>query len=196
MTTLERPKKVSDITELAAALDGASHDERLQWMYSLGRADMKALFALARGQTLDVNPFSSSDVVVCKGKNSMLLFNRFEKRFARVDEQIVGYNVSGRIGTFVGGPGHFIGYDSPEVGGEVWIDYCKLPQSTHEQFPALRSNTRGLARFVYGNLLDIVRRVSKHILIGDSFKKGKPVGVLFTLCLPQEQPSAEPTTES
>jgi hypothetical protein len=196
MTTIERPKKVSDIEQLAASLDAASHDERLKWMYSLGRGDMKALFALARGQQLTMEPFSSSDVVICKGKNSLLLFNRFEKRFAQVEHHIVGYNVSGRIGTFVGGPGHFMGYGSPEVGGEIWIDYCKLPQTTHELFPPLRSNTKGLARLVYGNLLDIVRRVSKHILIGDSFKKGKPVGVLFTLCLPQDDSATEPTSDS
>ena len=45
----------------------------------------------------------------------------------------------------------------------------------------MRSNERGLSRFVYGFMVDRVRRVSEHVTIGSAARKGKEMGSYFVL---------------
>ncbi len=109
------------------------------------------------------------------GRNGLDLFNLFEKRFARMGDAIVGYNHNdfGRLASVaarVTGPGHYTAYASPEREGEVWIDYRKPPTVQHPDFPPLQGNEQGLPALVFGNMVDVLRRVSAHVSIGDSFK--------------------------
>ena len=110
------------------------------------------------------------------GRNGLALFNLFEKRCVLVDGQRAGYNhngfpaaVRGLAGRIIG-PGHYVFYDAPTVQGEVWIDYRRIPTAQHPDFPPLIDNESGLRQLVYGNMVDILRRVSKHVFIGDAFK--------------------------
>lgn len=184
------PTLVDALEPISAALDAATHEERLAWMRGLGLRQLRALYALAKGSPVRITEIAGSEaVVIGEGKNGLPLFNRFQKRFARHGDQVVGYNHNSTFVTFFVGPGHFVAYDSPEVPGEVWIDYRTLPKARHPEFPELASNDRFPGpKLTYGGMVDKVRRASRHVLIGDAFAgTEKSKGVPFALCLPPER---------
>jgi hypothetical protein len=182
------PSLSTDVAPLSLALDRITHDERVHWMAGLGGRELRALYDLAKGTSMSVADLAGpaaadgpGHVVIGEGKNSMLLFNRFQKRFARMGDQIVGYNHNNAFAMWWVGPGHFFAYDSPEVPGEVWIDYRALPHAQHPSFPPLITNDRGLLpRFTYGGMYDILRRVSRDLFIGISVRR-LPPKALFAL---------------
>lgn len=176
---LPMPREVSTLAPLTAALDEATHDDRLAWIRSLNGKEQYHLFDLAKGGTpVDVSDLhgAEGEVIINHGRNGLALFNRFQKRSALHDGQLVGYNHNGfpswiaPIASRVVGPGHYVFYPSPDVPGEVWIDYRRIPTSRHPAFPPLVDNESGLRQLVFGNMVDILRRVSDHVFIGDSFK--------------------------
>ena len=65
---------------------------------------------------------------------------------------------------------------------EVDIDYRELPDVQPPGWPAIKSNERGLGRFVYGFMVDTLRRVSQHVTIGSAARNGKPIHSWFVLC--------------
>jgi len=173
------PTEASDLAALTAALDAADHGTRLEWAYSLGGAQQYHLYALAAGQL----PLAPADlhgddgvVVAHPGRNGLALFSRFEKRFALHGGELVGFNhndwpgLIGRLARRVTGPGHYRFYASPDGTGEVWIDYRRIPSQAHPDFPPLVDNESGLRQLVFGNMVDVLRRVSTHVFIGDAFK--------------------------
>ena len=81
----------------------------------------------------------------------------------------------------VTGPGYFVAQPSPER-PEVLIDYTKVPDANPPGWPDVRSNERGLSRFVYGFMVDTLRRVSEHVTIGSAARQGKDLGSWFLLC--------------
>lgn len=170
--SLPRFRDVTDIVALAEALDAATHDARVAWTRSLGQADQKRLYAMAEGRPVTVDELTGEpgEEVRHLGKNGLPVFNHFEKRFARLGDEVVGYNHNHWLVALVTGPGHFLTYESPVRPGEIWIDYRRLPTAAHPDAPPLRSNERGLPALVFGNMVDVLRRVSKHVTIGDSFK--------------------------
>ena len=172
------PSSVSSLGDLTGRLDNATHAARMAWAYSLGEPEQLALFALAEGSTLTVDDVVLPDeaVFIHPGRNGLPRFNRFEKRFARLGDQIVGYNHNDQIGgpfnflaKRITGPGHYTAYNGPS-GTEIWIDYRTIPKRRHPEFPALIDNDHGLRALVFGNMVDILRRVSTHVLIGNAFK--------------------------
>ncbi|MEQ1566305.1 MAG: hypothetical protein ABMA64_11755 [Myxococcota bacterium] len=181
MTNIPRPTECANLAELAALLDAADHPARVEWIRSLGRSQQYALYALAQGNPVRTDELvrGQGEVVRHIGKNGLLAFTHFQKRFARMGDQVVGYNqdefpsLLRGVAVAVTGPGHFTAYDSPEVPGEVWIDYRSLGRAIPEEFPPLVDNEHGLRALVFGDLVDVLRRVSRHVFIGDSFK-GKP----------------------
>ena len=190
------PSLATDLESLSLALDGVTHEMRVNWLGGLGRREMRALWDLAEGSSVSVEDLAPAEGVrIHEGKNSMPLFNRFQKRFARLGDQVVGYNHNNALATWFAGPGHYVAYDAEEKNGGVVIDYRTLPSAQHPEFPALRSNDVWFAKLVYGNLVDLLRRVSSHVFIGDSFKGDKPVGVLFSLCRVDAIPQLEVTTD-
>jgi hypothetical protein len=46
----------------------------------------------------------------------------------------------------------------------------------------VRSNERVPARFVYGFMVDRLRRVSQHVTIGSANRRGRDLGSWFLLC--------------
>lgn len=172
------PVATAEIGAIAEALDAAGPDARLAWIRRLGAREQRALYAACVGRPVRASDLVAGSRITLRhvGRNGLVLFNRFEKRFARLDDQVVGYNhtefpaLLAPVARRVTGPGHFVAYDSPEVPGEVWIDYRTLPEAAAEGFPPLSSNERGLPALVFGDMVDVMRRVSHHVFVGDSFK--------------------------
>ncbi len=177
--TLLRPKDAPSLAPLTAALDAATPEDRKAWVRSLGGAEQKHLYALAQGNPVHVADLVGADGEVCigDGRNGLPVLNRFQKRFSRLGSEVVGYNdnreIAGLLSPLIAwftGPGHFLAYDSPEVPGEVWIDYRTVSTAQHPDFPPLLDNEHGFRSLVFGNMVDILRRVSQHVFIGDAFK--------------------------
>ena len=70
----------------------------------------------------------------------------------------------------------------PEREGEVWVDYRRVPERHPEGWPEIRSNERGLSRFIYGFMVDTLRGVSEHVSIGSAARNGRGLGSWFVLC--------------
>jgi hypothetical protein len=179
--TIPRPGEVTTLADLAAKLDAATWDERLAWIRSLSGREQYALYALAQGSPVSTRDLVRGEQVVRHpGRNGLPAFNRFEKRFSRLGDTVVGYNANdfwgpvAGISRWVTGPGHYTAYDSPQVPGEVWIDYRKVPTVQHPEFPPLASNEQGLPALVFGDMVDVLRRVSRDVFIGDAFKGAHP----------------------
>lgn len=183
MSDIPLPSTVGSLADLTGLLDNATHDARLAWAYRLGRKEQLALFRLAEGSALSVDDCvgAEGEVVIHTGRNGLGLFNRFQKRFARQGDEVVGYNHNDQAGgpfnalfVRIVGPGHYVAYDAPDGDG-VWIDYRRLPARQHPDFPPLIDNDHGTRSLVFGNMVDVLRRVSRHVSIGDAFKdKGPP----------------------
>lgn len=184
------PSRVDRLEPLAAAVDALSPEDRVTYVRGLGWGQLGKLWDLARETELRAADFVGvgEEVHVHAGKNALPIFNHFEKRFARLGDEIVGYNHNSALLTWFTGPGHFRVMDSPNKPGEVWIDYRTLPKAQHPAFPALVSNDRGLIpRLTYGGMVDVVRRVSRFVVIGDSFtgeRQETPKYVKFALVAP------------
>ena len=187
----------TDISTIADQLNACTHEQRYALTQSLNGKDQKALWALCAGRAfllsdLVPNHVSPTTPVRHLGKNSLPLFSQFEKRFIKTqaDENVLwGYN-EGSARPLVG-PGFFVVRATPdsEIGACV-IDYEMLP-SDHPNFkreqlptawPAIKSNTFGVSRFVYGFMQDYLRKVSDHVSIGRAYRHGKESPNYFVLC--------------
>jgi hypothetical protein len=120
------------------------------------------------------------------GRNTLPAFTRFEKRFCRPPGQdpaapaeLWGFNFQTLAP--LTGPGYFVARaDAP--GGVVLVDYTRVPASAPPGWPAPRRNEVGLSRFVYGFMVDRLRRVSEHVTIGSAARHGRDLGSWFLLC--------------
>lgn len=178
---IKRPSEVSEISPIAEALDASSHAERMAWAFALDRDEQLALYALAVARPIRVDEMVHDDgrVWIHPGRNGLPRFNRFEKRFARLGSQVVGYNHNDEIGgpfnflmRRLVGPGHYVAYDGPD--GGVWVDYRELPTQQHPAFPPLIDNEHGVRGLVFGNMVDVVRRVSNQVFVGNAYKDKSP----------------------
>jgi len=175
-----------------AFLDGLSHGERVAAIRSLGRQHQRRLFDAVSGfaplRLTDLVPAPVADFSAVRhhGVNSLPLFTHFEKRFCRprgVDPDhpgvLFGFNHQ-RLAPLTGS-GYFVAREDPER-REVWIDYATLPDAHPEDWPPIRRNDRGVARFVYGHMVDTLRRVSEHVAVGSAARHGRELGSWFVLC--------------
>ena len=177
--TIPLPSTLSKVQALTEALNQSSHDERLNWMHGLNSKELEAMYVLAEGSyRLNIEHFHSDEakVIIHYGQNSLPAFNAFQKRVVKNNGQLQGYNHQ----TFgwLTGPGHFT---LRQDGDEVLFDYTNEPKEEFAEFPPLKSNTSGLSTLVYGHMVDRVRQVSDHCVIGAAFKKGKAMGAWFML---------------
>jgi hypothetical protein len=179
---IPKPKDVDQLAPITEGLDAADHDARVAWVRSLNGPQQYRLFELAKGNPVSVADLVRGPDVVVRhiGRNGLMLFNKFEKRFARHGEAVVGYN-HGEVPGFVApiyriftGHGHFLAYDAPDVPGEVWIDYRKVADTVPPAFPPVAGNESGLPALVFGDMVDVLRRVSRDVFVGDSFKAKYP----------------------
>jgi hypothetical protein len=88
------------------------------------------------------------------------------------------------LGTLTG-PGYYRAVEDPGR-AEVLVDYNRVPPADAselpEGWPRVRQNEDGLSRFVYGFMVDRLRRVSEHVTIGSAARKGRDLGSWFVLC--------------
>jgi hypothetical protein len=178
--------------EVAAFLDGLSHEERVRAIRSAGRAPQRRLYAAVAGhgsvRLADLVPPGrrSLETVRHFGKNTLPAFTHFEKRFCRPEGQDAGaprelWGFNFQSLQPLTGPGYYVAYeDAPH--GEALVDYTRVPPSAPPGWPAVRGNERGLSRFVYGFMVDRLRRVSEHVTIGSAARHGREFGSWFLLC--------------
>lgn len=176
---------------VSSLLDGLSHAERVEAIRSLGRGAQRRLYAAVDGfapvTLADLVPprVGALETVRHHGKNTLGAFTRFEKRFCRdvgqdpeKPEQLYGFNFQALQP--LTGPGYFVAVEDASR-REVWIDYTRVPDTHPEGWPEIRRNERGLSRFVYGFMVDTLRRVSEHVTIGSAARRGKDLGSWFVL---------------
>lgn len=137
----------------------------------------RALFEAAKGK----HPLTFADLVppdtavgaqvIHAGRNTAILFSNFQKRFVRLaaDGPVCGYNQQ----TFmcVTGPGYFtagIGED-----GQIMLDSRQVPVSAPANWPKPRPASKAIFPFVYLNLIDVLRGVSRRVVIGRPTYIGK-----------------------
>jgi hypothetical protein len=178
--------------EIAAFLDRLSHDERVAAIRACGRAEQRRLYAAVAGhgalRLADLVPPARGDLETVRhfGRNTLPAFTRFEKRFCRprgedaaAPRELYGWNFQSL--EKLTGPGYFVAREDP-ARGEVVIDYTRGPGVAPPGWPAPRRNETGLARFVYGFMVDRLRRVSEHVTIGSAARGGRELGSFFLLC--------------
>jgi len=178
-------------SRIAALFDGLSDDLRVALVRSLGRGEQRALYRKVDGfapvALVDLVPPSRGDLEEVRhlGLNTLPAFRVFEKRFCRLPGEdatgpsaLAGYNF--QTMSPITGPGYFVAVEDPDR-REVLVDYRRLPESKPADWPRIQSNERGLARFVYGFMVDRLRRVSEHVTIGSAARKGREMGSYFAL---------------
>lgn len=176
---------------IADLLDKLADALRPRVVRDLGRRDQQALYAKVEGfaslRLVDLVPPTRSDLEEVRhlGRNSLPAFKIFEKRFCRLPgspsdspEALAGYNFQAM--SPMTGPGYFMAREDAKT-GEILVDYNRLPDQKPLGWPEIRSNERGLSRFVYGFMVDRLRRVSEHVTIGSAARKGKDLGSYFIL---------------
>ena len=181
----------ASVSSIAELLDGLPDAMRPRVVRRLGPAAQRSLYARAEGYAsvglTDLVPSRRADLEEVRhlGRNTLPAFRIFEKRFCRLPGEppespgsLAGYNF--QTMSFVTGPGYFLARNDPER-GEVLVDYTRLPAARPGQWPEIRSNERGLARFVYGFMVDRIRRVSEHVTIGAASRNGRELGSYFVL---------------
>lgn len=180
-----------EMERVAAFLDGLTHAERVAATRSVGRKPQARLYRAAQGfapvrlEELVPPGIGDGKAVRHFGKNSLPAFTQFEKRFCRPPGQdpeapaeLWGFNF--QTLQSLTGPGYYVARPSSDA-PEVLVDYNLVPPEAPSGWPPLRSNERGLGRFVYGFMVDTLRRVSEHVTIGSAARRGKDLGSWFLL---------------
>jgi len=182
----------TDPREVERFLDGVAHADRVAAIRGTNRGEQRRLYRAVAGfrpvQLVDLVPPATPDLESVRhyGKNTLPIFTRFEKRFCRprggdpdAPGELYGFNFQSM--SIVTGPGYFVAVEDP-TRSEVFVDYRRLPKEHPDGWPEIRSNERGLARFVYGFMVDTLRGVSKHVTIGSASRRGRDLGSWFLLC--------------
>ncbi len=178
---------------LGKIFEEAGPGERVEILESIdGRAQAKLWQAAADGVvTIDeMVPRQLGPLVpvVFHGKNSLPAFTRFQKCFCRPSDnappdQLWGYNYQPvRWLAPLTGPGYFVAYDEQSPIGSVAVDYRRIPTDRPEQWPELHDNRYRLSRFIFNGLVDYLRRISEHLLIGRATRGEKELNNYFLLC--------------
>jgi hypothetical protein len=189
-----------DLPRLVKVLDELGHAGRLDTVRAWDEGVMAKLYEALKGYapvTLDY--FVPPEVpalteVIHHGKNSLPAFTHFQKRFCKPDGdvkgQLWGYNENPAFVLWFAGAGYYVARDWDP--GEIAIDYTQIPPGKVSTWPDdLQKNERGFGpRVVYGNMIDIMRGLSKHVSIGRAKRvktPGKPesaewMDAWFVLC--------------
>ena len=177
--------------ELAAFLDGLDHEARVAAVRATGRADQRRLWEAAEGFApvllSELVPPERAELQAVRhfGRNTLPAFTHFEKRFCRpagADPERPGelYGFNFQAMSILTGPGYYVAYEDPDR-CEVLVDYRRVPLAAPPGWPAVKRNEVGLSRFVYGFMVDTLRRVSGHVTIGSAARKGRDMGSWFLL---------------
>jgi hypothetical protein len=177
------PRRVSDF------LDSLSEDDRVAATRSLGRGAQSKLWRLVDGfGELTLDHFVPKGAPVFEpvrhyGRNTLPAFVLFEKRFYRMGDgsSIGGANFNPTFIQGITGPGYFVTREDKNT-REVLVDYHTVPTEKPADWPAIKRNEVGLSRFVYGFMIDRMRRVSTQVTIGRANRNGQDMSTWFTLC--------------
>ena len=187
--------------ELAAYLDGLTHQQRLGQLRKLCRCAQARLWGrVATAPALDLSHFVPPELpdqqeVIHHGRNTLPLFRTFEKRFCRPageTDRLFGYN-EGTTRALLG-PGYFVtrptaGNTAWEARGAVVVDYFQVPDApVAPGWPAVVKNSQGGQRLVYHRTRDFMRRVSHHLSIGRAYKGELKLPSYFVLCREDKVP--------
>ncbi|MFP6655627.1 MAG: hypothetical protein VCB25_08365 [Myxococcota bacterium] len=177
---------------ITVLLDGLADDARGRVVRGLTSKDQRALYGKVAGYAplglIDLVSSEKTDLEEVRhlGRNTLPAFRNFEKRFCRLPgvsaaapETLAGYNF--QPFSAVTGPGYFLAAEDTNA-REVLVDYRHLPDEKPMTWPEIRSNESGLSRFVYGFMVDRLRRVSEQVTIGSAARKGRDLGSYFILC--------------
>ena len=183
-------RAVTSREEVAAFLDGLSAGDRINAVRACGGSTIqRRLYELGAGAPpVTVDQLVPPDhaplrEVIYHGKNSLPAFTHFQKRFCRpmpgpASDQLWGYNHTS-IAWLVG-PGYFVVHkegDAPAA-----IDYRQVPPSHPASWPAIKANNVGASYFVFRDMVDYLRRVSQHVMIGRATRHGAELPSYFLLC--------------
>lgn len=176
---------------IAALLDALPASVRTAAVRGLSRGAQRRLYEKVRDfapvTLAELVPPDRRDLETVRhlGRNTLPAFRTFEKHFCRLPgtpaqapTSLAGFNFQALAP--LTGPGYFVALADPER-PEVLVDYRRLPPTRPADWPAIRSNERGLARFVYGFMVDRLRRVSRDVTIGSAARKGRDLGSYFVL---------------
>jgi hypothetical protein len=180
-----RPKTIAD------RLDALPPSLRTAVVRGLSRRAQGALYQKVRGfgavELRDLVPPDRRDLETVRhlGRNTLPVFTLFEKRFCRLPgasrerpAALAGFNFQAL--SALTGPGYFLAVEDLDQ-AEVLVDYRRLPTVRPPEWPEIRSNEKGLGRFVYGFMVDRLRRVARDVTIGSAARKGRELGSYFIL---------------
>lgn len=175
--------------DIAALMNGLDGRQRVAEALSIGGRRQSKLY----DELTDAEPLSMEDIVpagappcatiVYEGRNSMPIFDRFQKRFARLrDGDLIGHNH--QFWSPLTGPGYFVVRPASQgaaVPDEPYFDYTLAPAEEPTGWPGYRPNEWGFSYVVYAKMHDFMRRVADEVMIGKAYKRGKPAGYHFIL---------------
>lgn len=193
MILVEELRRGVSIDELATALDGMSHAERLDQMYRFNGKDQAQLYEMAAGRTCslaeDFIPEERGKLqeIIFWGKNSLPMFTHFQKRFCRPEsavDPLVAYGYNEQVMKLFTGPGYFIARDAKteDKVPRVVVDYFDVPNEKVSTWPKILPNNARLSRFVYYQTRDWMWKVSTHVTIGRAKKIDNWMDNWFWLC--------------
>ncbi len=175
--------------EIAVLMNELSPGERVDQALSITGGRVAKLFrAVEGGPQLTLQHFVPDDVatsrtVIFEGRNSLPMFTRFQKRFARLESgQLIGYNH--QTMAFATGPGFFVvkeGRPDASLLKELYLDYTDVPKEVPSGWPRFHPNAAGLSLLVYANMKDYMRQVATNVYIGAAYKRGKGQNQYFIL---------------
>jgi len=176
-----------DPTAIAEYLDGLSPTGRREAITALSGPRLQSLLyrAVAGAAPVTLADFVPPDAPALRefiyhGKNSLPAFTLFQKRFcrpARSADELWGYNHQSLA--WLTGPGYFVVHEDGARGAA--IDYRAVPPEHPPSWPDVKPNDRGFSRFVYRDMVDYMRRVSRDVFIGSAHRDGKELGNYFVL---------------
>lgn len=181
-----------DPAGIADHLDRLPLPERIAAVRSLGGTRLQgALWHAVAGQPrVGVDQLVPPDYpalrpVVFHGKNSLPAFSEFQKICFRPKERDEGNVAWGYNETVIRqwiGPGYYVLRDvEPGFLGGAAFDYTRIPAYALPSWPQPRSNATGISRFVYGFMVDYMRRVAADVFIGSAVRSGREMGSYFVV---------------
>lgn len=173
--------------QLTAFLNELSADQERGVLLELDKNEQARLWEIAGQDALPIDteffvPASAAPYEPCAfdGRNSLPAFAAFQKVFYRTEDgEIGGFN--NQLLMRVTGPGYYVADVLPERSDEVAVSYLKTPRSKPRGWPKIVSNNRLRSRFVYGGMIDYLRRISDRSAVGRAYRDGKEMPNWFVL---------------
>jgi hypothetical protein len=171
-----------DVEAVARLLDGLTHAQRVAATRLLPRRAVRRLYAAAVGRTPSLDALAPPGAPTLTGTrhlgtNDLITFRAFEKPMFR-DRRGRVFGRNDQRWAWLTGPGYF---EAKQSGGSVSLDYRALPDEVPDGWPRPRNNRRWFSFFVFRDLEDDLRAVSRHVVVGRASRAGKALPNHFVL---------------